>query len=177
MTHYDITKTGSKTNEDPRAATMTRHGVIREESVNMIQRIFILNSWADECRLVHRGFVCWIPIKLMCLRRNRFKRIERMLSSVHPHVTLNTMGHKSTYTTILKESNTFIQQGCIQLIKSDGQDLYNVTKRFLFQINAVLLNILFIKELKYQDFQQNAQQHDHFHNYNKKCFLSSKSAY
>jgi len=41
----------------------------------------------------------------------------------------------------LKEMNTFIQLGCIKLIKSDSKDIYNVTK-ILFQINAVL----FIKE-------------------------------
>ncbi|XDV46539.1 hypothetical protein PO909_014421, partial [Leuciscus waleckii] len=27
-----------------------------------------------------------------------------------------------------KEMNTFIQQGCIKLIKSDSKDIYNVTK-------------------------------------------------
>ncbi len=26
--------------------------------------------------------------------------------------------------------NTFIQQGCIKLIKIDSEDIYNVTKRF-----------------------------------------------
>ncbi len=29
--------------------------------------------------------------------------------------------------------NTFIQQGCIKLIKSDGKDMYNVTKAFYFR--------------------------------------------
>ncbi len=33
----------------------------------------------------------------------------------------------------------------IKLIKSDSKNIYNVTKN-LFQINAVLLNFLFIKE-------------------------------
>ncbi len=41
--------------------------------------------------------------------------------------------------------NAFIQQGSIKLSKSDIKDIYNVTKRFLFQINAVLLNFLLIK--------------------------------
>jgi len=38
-----------------------------------------------------------------------------------------------------KEINTFIQQERIKLIKSDSKDI-------LVQINAVLLNFLFIKE-------------------------------
>ncbi len=37
--------------------------------------------------------------------------------------------------------NTVIQQGHIKLIKSDSKDIYNA-----FQINAALLNFLFIKE-------------------------------
>ncbi len=36
-------------------------------------------------------------------------------------------------------NSTFIQQGCIKLIKSDSKDIYNV---FLFQINAVNRRIL-----------------------------------
>ncbi len=36
----------------------------------------------------------------------------------------------------LKEFNTFIQQVCIKLIKSDSKYMYSVTKDF-FQINAV----------------------------------------
>ncbi len=31
------------------------------------------------------------------------------------------------------ESNTFILQGCIKLIKSDDKDIYNVTKDFYFR--------------------------------------------
>ncbi len=33
---------------------------------------------------------------------------------------------------LFKESDTFIQQGCITLIKSDSKDIYNVTKDFYF---------------------------------------------
>jgi len=33
----------------------------------------------------------------------------------------------------LKEINTFIQQGCIQFIKSDSKEMYNVTKDFYFK--------------------------------------------
>jgi len=33
----------------------------------------------------------------------------------------------------MKEINTFIQEGCIQLIKSDSKDIYNVTKAFYFR--------------------------------------------
>ncbi len=40
---------------------------------------------------------------------------------------------------------TFIHQICIKLIKSDNKEICNVTKRFLFQINAVLLNFEFFK--------------------------------
>jgi len=41
--------------------------------------------------------------------------------------------------------NTFTQQGHTLIGSSDSKDIYNVTKYF-FQINAVLLNFLFIKE-------------------------------
>jgi len=44
-----------------------------------------------------------------------------------------------------KEIKTFNQQGCIALIKSDGKSMYNVSK-LTFQINAVLLYVLFIRE-------------------------------
>ncbi len=33
----------------------------------------------------------------------------------------------------LKEIDTFIQQGCIKLIKSEGIDIYNVTVDFYFK--------------------------------------------
>ncbi len=55
------------------------------------------------------------------------------------------------------EINTFIQQGCIKLIKSDITDIYNVTKDLYFK------KMLFIK-------QHNFRNH-------KKYFLGSKSAY
>jgi len=43
------------------------------------------------------------------------------------------------YTTVqrVKKINTLIQQGCIKLIKSDRKDIYNVTKKIPFQINAL----------------------------------------
>jgi len=44
-----------------------------------------------------------------------------------------------------KEMNTFIQQGCITLIKRDSKDIHDVLK-ILLQRNVVLLRILFIKE-------------------------------
>ncbi len=34
---------------------------------------------------------------------------------------------------IYKENSTFIQQGCIKLIKSYCKDIYNVTKDFYFK--------------------------------------------
>jgi len=43
------------------------------------------------------------------------------------------------------EKKTFIQDGCIKLIKSDSGEIYKCNKRSHFQINAVLLNFLFIK--------------------------------
>ncbi len=33
----------------------------------------------------------------------------------------------------LKEINTFIHQGCIQLIESDSKNIYNVTNYFYFK--------------------------------------------
>ncbi len=47
---------------------------------------------------------------------------------------------------ILKEINTFIQKRRIKFIKSDSKD-FCVTKKIIFQLNAVLLNFLFIKEI------------------------------
>ncbi len=42
----------------------------------------------------------------------------------------------------------FMQQQCNKLIKGGSKDIYIVTKIFIFQINAGLLNFQFIKELK-----------------------------
>jgi len=42
-----------------------------------------------------------------------------------------------------KEINTFIQQGCIKLIK---RDIFNVTKYFYLKKKTVLLNFVFVKE-------------------------------
>ncbi len=42
------------------------------------------------------------------------------------------------------EIDTFMQQGCVKLVKSESKDIYKVSK-FIFQIKAVLLNFLFIK--------------------------------
>ncbi len=72
---------------------------------------------------------------------------------------------------LLKEINTFIDQGHIKLIKSDNKDIYNVTIDFCFKINAVLLNCLFICEkiLGSTTIFNIAN--------NQKCLLSSKSVY
>ncbi len=43
-----------------------------------------------------------------------------------------------------QEIDTFAQQGCIKLIKSDSKDFYKATKISI--LNAVLLNFLFICE-------------------------------
>ncbi len=39
----------------------------------------------------------------------------------------------SSHYTFLGEINTFVQQGCIKLIKSDGEEMYNVTKDLYFK--------------------------------------------
>ncbi len=59
-------------------------------------------------------------------------------------------------TFIYIEMNTFIQQECIKLVKSDSEDIYNG------QINAVLLNFLFIKESWKIKCNKNIVQHDCF---------------
>jgi len=48
----------------------------------------------------------------------------------------------------LKESNAFLQQGHIKLIKSVSKDISIVTKTSLFQVNVVLLNFLFKESWK-----------------------------
>ncbi len=75
--------------------------------------------------------------------------------------------------------NIFIQQGCINLIKSDSKYIYNVTKDYI-QINAVF-------ELYIQQNVQKRMYHGFHKNVNnitvlsidnnRKCFLSIKSAY
>ncbi len=47
-----------------------------------------------------------------------------------------------------KEIIRFIQQRCIQLMKSDNKDIYIVTEIFQFVISTVLLNILSTKHPK-----------------------------
>jgi len=48
---------------------------------------------------------------------------------------------------IKKERNPFIHQTCIKLIKSDSEDIYNVTKVFFF-LNA-LINLINAVNLKF----------------------------
>ncbi len=48
--------------------------------------------------------------------------------------------------------NTFIQQGCIKLIKSGSKDIYNVTKDFYFKY--MLINFLFIKKINHVIYNQ-----------------------
>ncbi len=63
--------------------------------------------------------------------------------------------------------NTFIQQGCITLIGSDSKDIYHVTKDFYFR------KMLFFpqKSLFPQKYEAAVS------NIDKKCILSSRSAY
>jgi len=43
--------------------------------------------------------------------------------------------------TILREILTFIQKGFNKLIKIDSKDIHNVSKKIIFQITAVLLDL------------------------------------
>ncbi len=54
------------------------------------------------------------------------------------NITVQTFG-------VYKQMNTFIQQS-IESIKSDSKDIYYTI--FLFQLNAVLSNFLFVKECR-----------------------------
>ncbi len=71
--------------------------------------------------------------------------------------------------------NTFIQQGCIKLIKSESKDFYNVTKDYIsnkccsFEL-SISQRILEENVSKYEVTVFNIDD-------NQKCFLSSKSAY
>ncbi len=73
----------------------------------------------------------------------------------------------------------FIQQEFIKFIKNNSNNFHIVKENFIFQINPVLLNVLFIKkknpEIKW--FPQSMKRHNCFNIDNNKCFLSSKSAY
>ncbi len=40
----------------------------------------------------------------------------------------------------------FIQQGFIKLIKSDNTDISYIKKSFLYRLNSLILNLLFIRE-------------------------------
>ncbi len=56
--------------------------------------------------------------------------------------------------------------------------MYNVTKAFLFQINADLWIFLFIKESRKKNYSTVLNiDNNNNNNNNNKCFLSSKSAY
>ncbi len=63
--------------------------------------------------------------------------------------------------------NTFTQQGCIKLMKSDTKDIYNVQKISIsykccsFELSTIILSSLTVFII----------------DNNQKCFLSSKSAY
>jgi len=57
---------------------------------------------------------------------------------------------------------TFIQQGSIKRIKSE-KDIYNFTKVFLYKVNTVPLNLLFISILKcITVFHKNMKRHNCF---------------
>ncbi len=77
-----------------------------------------------------------------------------------------------------KEINTFIQQGCINLIKTDSKDIYNVKKISVY-INVIVLNFLFTKKSWNIMVSTKIFSSSSIFNIdnNKKHFLSSKSAY
>ncbi len=88
----------------------------------------------------------------------------------------------SWYFLSFTEIYIFIHQGHIKLIKRASTDIYKCNKRFLFQINAVLLNFLFICESwKIKSITVSTKilcstTVSNIDN-NQKYFLSSKSAY
>ncbi len=72
-----------------------------------------------------------------------------------PYFAISREMRATTYTmfrvvrfNFFKEIHTFIQQEHSKLI-SISHNIYNVTKYFLFQINSVLYNFLFIKESRF----------------------------
>jgi len=80
--------------------------------------------------------------------------------------------------TFLKKLILLFSQGCIKLIKCGSRHLL-CYKRFLFQINAVLFNFLFIKNPKRIIVCTKILSNTTVFNIDnkKKCFLSIKSAY
>ncbi len=105
-------------------------------------------TWSSEIILI-----CWFIINV------GIHRIIVQDSLINKKVKKNSVYSKYTfcvsmYTTIkkfrvcifvffLKESNTFISEGCVKWIKGDSKDLY-CEKNFLFWTNAVLFNFVFI---------------------------------
>ncbi len=78
--------------------------------------------------------------------------ISEVIGWMHVTIHMHIVSHAILYPSKVKVSKisfkemyTFIHQRCIKLIKSDNKEICNVTKRFLFQINAVLLNFEFFK--------------------------------
>ncbi len=65
--------------------------------------------------------------------------------SLHPSILPDLTPHRCLQVPpFLKEINTVIQEGCIELVNSGSK--YITLQIILFQINAVLMNFLFIKE-------------------------------
>ncbi len=70
-----------------------------------------------------------------------------------PNVYRQTLGWKMSHWTPIEHTlqfkiNTFVPQGHITLIRTDIKT-FIILKRFWFQINAVLLNFLCIKEITF----------------------------
>ncbi len=62
--------------------------------------------------------------------------------SKHRYTTLWKFGVSKVFFVFVffKEINTFIQQAQIKLIKSDSKSFIIITKKYIFQINAVSLS-------------------------------------
>ncbi len=61
-----------------------------------------------------------------------------------------------------------MQEGCVKWIKGDSKYLY-CEKSFLFGINAVLFNFVFIKE-KSSHVPKTMKQHNRFNTHNKSAY-------
>ncbi len=71
-------------------------------------------------------------------------KFDEMVSDSDIYTVHSTIQKCRVSKIFFNENNTLIQQGHIKWTKSDSNDIYSY-KIFLFQINSVLLNFLFIK--------------------------------
>ncbi len=64
------------------------------------------------------------------------------------HFVLHPPGNRDWFQTDADaiELNSYIEQGCIKLSKSDSIDVYNATNNFCFKLMLFFFNFVFIKE-------------------------------